>query len=1099
MPTDTKSARTIFLDALERSAPEVRVRFIDAECGGDEALRAEVVRLLDAHGDLDNFMNRPAAANSPTINLPQSEQPGAMIGRYKLLEQIGEGGMGVVYVAEQTEPVRRRVALKIIKPGMDTRQVIARFEAERQALAMMDHPNIAKVLDAGATDEADRRQASGVRDGLATSSLIPDPCPLTPSSGRPYFVMELVRGLPITDYCDQARLHVSGRLELFMTVCHAVQHAHQKGIIHRDLKPSNVLVTLHDGQPVVKVIDFGVAKAINQSLTERTLYTAFTELIGTPLYMSPEQAELSGLDIDTRSDVYSLGVLLYELLTGQTPFDRDTLVKAGLDEVRRMIREDEPPRPSHRISTLNAQAISTLSQKRGIDQRQLSRTLKGELDWIVMKALEKDRNRRYESASAFAVDIERHLNHEPVAAGPPSAIYRFRKFARRRRGALVAVSFVAVSLLAGVGISLWQAAEANSARELADQRAIDEGFARRRAEANLRRGTEAVEILLSRVAEERLLDEPRLEEVRMALLTDALRINGSFLDENPTDAEAKFEAAKAYRRMADIHGHLGDPHKSADASRQAIRLLESLIDDRRDELRFRQELAKAYRQFSHSRFNGAPGEESPCDVHRKNLSLLEPLNAASPTDPQLLQRVSEACYILGYSLQGSSPEESQGLFRRSLAIGAELVERHPERSDLQEHLARSHWFSGRVSQNSKKYDEAKQKFLSALSAATEALTKSPRSAAIRKTQMEILDSLATVCAHTSDRRALSYARRAQSAAEQLVDDYPLNSGYRRMLFYTHMKIAECLNAVEEFEEARQELVKCVEIAKRLWSDFPEIPEQRSLLGWAHLNLAGVLRVLGELDAALAEYESAVEVYEGMMKKDPAGVRQTVCWLLVRQAMCHDVLGDFQEGTKCYEKAAAVDPNDHWTREVCMRQLFRLADDLWKIDHQGDARRTWAAAIERTRISFDSVPSDQVRFDLGVAHYRVGRFEDSLRLFQESIDFLRSTTPAENREHDGNSGHFYFMALNHASLGHQEKTKEWFERGRQWDQRHSAALKPSDEQSKRAIRKETAEFLGVPDDAEKLETPPTPALGPGLTSEVAAVPGNPSTRPAAHGF
>ena len=266
----------------------------------------------------------------------------------------------------------------------------------------------------------------------------------TTITGRPYFVMELVRGMPITEYCDQAQLDIRGRLELFMTVCQAVQHAHQKGIIHRDIKPSNVLVTLHDGQPVVKVIDFGVAKAVNQQLTERTIYTAFTELIGTPLYMSPEQAELSGLDVDTRSDVYSLGVLLYELLTGHTPFDRDTLAKAGLDEMRRMIREDEPPRPSHRISTLKADAGSHVSQRRGIDQRQLTRALRGELDWIVMKALEKDRNRRYESASAFAADIERYLNDEPVTAGPPTLRYRLRKFVGRHRTTVAAVSVICV-------------------------------------------------------------------------------------------------------------------------------------------------------------------------------------------------------------------------------------------------------------------------------------------------------------------------------------------------------------------------------------------------------------------------------------------------------------------------------------------------------------------------------------------------------------------------------------------------------------------------------------------------------------------------------
>ena len=321
-----------------------------------------------------------------------TERPGTIIGPYKLLEQIGEGGMGVVFMAEQTQPIQRKVALKIIKPGMDTQQVIARFEAERQALALMDHPNIARVLDAGTTE-----------------------------SGRPYFVMELVRGVPVTDYCDRHRLSIRERLELFVTICQAVQHAHQKGIIHRDLKPTNVLVTQHDGRPLVKVIDFGVAKATGQKLTEKTLFTGFAQLIGTPLYMSPEQAELSAPDVDTRSDIYSLGVLLYELLTGSTPFESERLKAAAFDEMRRIIREEEPPRPSTRISTLAQQAISTVSEKRNSDPRHLSRLFQGELDWIVMKTLEKDRNRRYETASALAADVEHYLARRTGAGLPAVA------------------------------------------------------------------------------------------------------------------------------------------------------------------------------------------------------------------------------------------------------------------------------------------------------------------------------------------------------------------------------------------------------------------------------------------------------------------------------------------------------------------------------------------------------------------------------------------------------------------------------------------------------------------------------------------------------
>ena len=340
-------AKSIFLDAQEIASPEARAAYLDRRCGADQRLRGEVETLLRHHERLGDYLEQPACEPGPTQDIasdPRIEGPGTIIGTYKLLEAIGEGGMGVVYMAEQTQPVRRKVALKIIKPGMDTRQVIARFEAERQALALMDHPNIARVLDAGAT-----------------------------GSGRPYFVMELVKGIPITDYCDQAHHSIPERLDLFMQVCKAVQHAHQKGIIHRDIKPTNVLITLHDGVPVPKVIDFGVAKATGQQLTEKTLFTAFAQMVGTPLYMSPEQAALAGLDIDTRSDIYSLGVLLYELLTGTTPFDAETFRTAAYDEIRRIIREQEPPKPSTRISTLGA-ALSTVLMNRHAELRQLERS-----------------------------------------------------------------------------------------------------------------------------------------------------------------------------------------------------------------------------------------------------------------------------------------------------------------------------------------------------------------------------------------------------------------------------------------------------------------------------------------------------------------------------------------------------------------------------------------------------------------------------------------------------------------------------------------------------------------------------------------------------
>ena len=427
----------LFQEALKRSTPADRAVFLEEACHGDESLRRSVEQLLAAHDLAGSFLLSPPGDVDATALYSISEQPGAEIGPYKLLQQIGEGGFGVVFMAEQERPIRRKVALKIIKPGMDTREVVARFEAERQALALMEHVNIARVLDAGAT-----------------------------ASGLPYFVMELVRGVPITEYCDQNNLPLDERLELFVQVCQAVQHAHQKGVIHRDIKPSNVLVTLHDGVPVPKIIDFGIAKAVNQRLTEKTLFTKFATMIGTPLYMSPEQAEMSGLDVDTRSDIYSLGVLLYELLTGTTPFDGGRLRSAGYDEMRRIIREEEPPRPSNRISTLG-DICTTTAAHRKLQPKQLGHAVRGELDWIVMKSMEKDRSRRYETANSLARDVERYLSDEPVEACPPSATYRFRKLARRHKAALATAGLVAAILLACTLVSVWAAISEHRAEQLA--------------------------------------------------------------------------------------------------------------------------------------------------------------------------------------------------------------------------------------------------------------------------------------------------------------------------------------------------------------------------------------------------------------------------------------------------------------------------------------------------------------------------------------------------------------------------------------------------------------------------------------------------------
>jgi tetratricopeptide (TPR) repeat protein len=504
----------IFYAAIELASPAERAAYLDQVCDDDLDTRRRVERLLEAHSQAGSFLAARPALVAATTDFP-AEPSGTVIGPYKLLQMIGEGGMGAVWMAEQTQPVQRKVALKIIKAGMDSRQVLARFEAERQALALMDHPNIAKVLDGGATAE-----------------------------GRPFFVMELVKGQPITQYCDEHRLTPRQRLDLFVPVCQAIQHAHQRGIIHRDVKPSNVLVAPYDGKPLVKVIDFGVAKATGQRLTEKTLFTELGAVVGTLEYMSPEQAELNNQDIDTRSDIYSLGVLLYELLTGSTPLTRQQLRQAPFNEMLRMIREQEPPKPSTRLSD-SKDTLPSISGQRHTEPAKLTKLVRGELDWIVMKALEKDRNRRYETASAFAADVRRYLHDEPVAACPPSLGYRLWKFTRRNKTVLTAGALIALAMILGTAGSVWQAV-----------RATEAGNAEHDARENERQARDALDLARDEKEQQRAGINRDLSDA----LVEAAGLREKSRTARPDDVEPWSQFRAALRRAEALAGSpLADP------------------------------------------------------------------------------------------------------------------------------------------------------------------------------------------------------------------------------------------------------------------------------------------------------------------------------------------------------------------------------------------------------------------------------------------------------------------------------------------------------------------------------------------------------------
>ena len=794
---------------LAVSTPDAkRAALLDRECAGNPALRDRIDARLAAERTKTFGAEQSA---STVVQTSQADVAGTTLaGKYKLIEAVGEGGMGRVWLAHQSEPVKRRVAVKLIKRGMDSQQVLTRFEAERQAPAMMDHPNIAKVFDGG---------------------LTPD--------GRPFFVMELVKGVPITEYCDQRKLSPRRRLELFVPVCLAIQHAHQKGIIHRDIKPSNVLVALYDDKAVPKVIDFGVAKATGQPLSDHTINTGLGAVIGTPEYMSPEQATLNNLDIDTRSDVYSLGVLLYELLTGSTPLDRQSLGKAALLEILRIVREVEAPK----LSTI--ETSPSVAANRGTEPAKLAKMMRGELDWVVLKALEKDRTRRYDTANGLARDIQRYLADEIVEARPPSTRYRLRKFIRRHKGQVIAASLVFFVLAAGMIGTTFGLVRADEQRQIAEEnervavKAVEaERQAKRReatqlaiaveqranAEQARDRTREVQDAMVSEVTGDSLATQKVISEEQKKFLHGVLGYYREFAGENAADERSRQRHARAAGRVGLIEYRLGRKVESERAYRIATEEYASLVVD----------------------FPAVPEYRLDLAASHNSLGLL----------------------LAGL---GKRPEAEEQ-YHTALAIQVKLAADFPDIPTYRQELARSHNDLGAVLVDLDKRPEAEKQYRLALAIREKLAADFPTLPAYRQDLAASHNNQGNLLVGLGKRpEAGEQYRNALAIREKLAADFPALPAYRRDLARTRGSLGQLLAELGKRPEAGEQYRRALAIQEKLAADFPAVPEYRSAISETSYNVACVCAITSST-LADKKQEYADRAMEMLQKAVNAGYK-----------------------------------------------------------------------------------------------------------------------------------------------------------------------------------------------------------------------------------
>ncbi len=1094
------SEEAIFTAALERTDPAERAAYLDAACGDDADLRRRVESLLWAHESEDSLIDAPAGLDSPTsASAPEiepgssthvdsdggrpssdeteplaipgepadgvgpeglragrssgravTEGPGTRVGPYKLLQKIGEGGMGVVYMAEQDRPVRRRVALKIIKPGMDTEQVVARFEAERQALALMDHPNIARVFDAGTTD-----------------------------SGRPYFVMELVNGVPITEYCDAAHLSPRERLELFVPVCQAIQHAHQKGIIHRDVKPTNVMVTRFDDRPVPKVIDFGVAKATAQRLTERTLFTGFGAVVGTLEYMSPEQAALAGQDVDTRSDVYSLGVLLYELLTGTTPLERAKLRAAALAEILRRIKEEDTPAPSTRLAQ-SQEMLASIAANRHIEPARLTRLVRGELDWIVMRAIEKDRTRRYETANAFARDVQRYLADEAVEACPPSASYRLRKFARKNRALLTTATGFAALLVLGAGLSTWQAVRATRAEA--------------RATANYEVARDAVDSYLSAITDDPDLNRADFHQLRAKLLETALPFYQSLIRGAPGDRRQQAEQARAYHRLGTVQFRTGAIEAALADFRQARAILELLVaapggSAHREALVAAQgAVGMALKELGH-----LAEAEADC---RQALARAEEFAAEAPGDPRrraataraagclatVLDRMgktvdAEAAYrrahessralaelapkevvhqaecarhgeeLAHFLLKTDRMPEALEIMRRTIVDRETILADAPDEPERQKDLAHAYTVLGDILSGLNRYDEADATFRKAFDQHQDLARRFPsvpnhRAQAVAMAQNR--GRLLSLRLRYADAEA-AY-RVSIDLSDRLARDFPSQPELGEMNVAGHHGFATTLKRQGKHREAVAEYRQILPIQRRMVAEFPDVPNLQSSLSDTLNNLANTLFAQDRMAEAEPVFREAADISRRLVARVPRqpSLRMALAFRLGNLARTlgdqpqrrDEAIGLHREATAVLEELAASFPESPEFGAFLAMSHNNFGSLLQKMGRHAEAEAELRRSIQvsaRLVNAFPGSPGFAVTLagtygNLGHYLRERGRPQDALEWVGKGIDLLveiQRKSPGDAHARAFLCNDYCWRAYAFDDLGrHAEAARDW---------------------------------------------------------------------------